>query len=174
MKIFVDPGHGGKDVGAIGYNSQGLFEKDLNLDIGLKIRCILIERGYEVMMSRDTDEYISLVDRVNKANNWGADYFISVHCNAAENVLANGIETLYYPTSTNGKNLAQKAQTELIKQTGQTDRGIKPRDLYVLRKTRMPAILPECGFMSNPIENQLLNQEQYRGKCARALCDALE
>ncbi len=171
MKVFIDPGHGGTDPGGSLYNNEGMPEKDINLDIAQGIQCILTERGYDVKMSRTEDVYISLVDRVNMANEWFADFFISVHCNSVNFESANGIETLYYPTSTSGKAFAQEVQEQLILQTNRVDRGIKPRDLYVLRKTRMPAILPECGFMTNKTENELLNQSEFRTKCARAIAD---
>ncbi len=173
MKIFIDPGHGGVDVGGRRYKEQGLYEKDVNLDIALKVKCILTERGHEVMMSRNEDVQVSLVERVKMANNWFANYFISVHANSVGYPSANGVETLYYPGSIKGQAIAAEIQEQLIMQTNLVNRGIKAQDVYVLRKTRMPAAMAECGFISNPLENELLNKEEFRSKCARAIADGI-
>ncbi len=173
MKIFIDPGHGGTDPGGTRYNDQGMTEKEINLDIALKMKCILTERGHDIMMSRNEDINVSLVERVDMANDWFANYFISIHCNSVSSPSANGVETLYYPTSVTGQAFAAEVQEQLVLQTKLVNRGIKPRDLYVLRKTRMPAVLVEVGFLTNPLENELLNSEEFRSKCARAIADGV-
>ena len=89
MKVFIDPGHGGSDPGAVN-ESFGITEAFVNLDIAKRLQSILYARGYETMMSRTTDDFVGLRERANMANNWGANYFISVHSNASENPNANG------------------------------------------------------------------------------------
>jgi len=101
----------------------------------------------------------SLNEVVPRGNKSKSDLFISVHCNSFSNQSANGIETLYYPTSSKGKKLAQCVQNALVKTTKLTNRGIKPRtDLYVLKSTVAPAILVECAFISNTNEEKLLKE----------------
>lgn len=90
MKIFIDPGHGGKGPGAIGNNLQ---EKDINLSVALKLRALLEKQGIEIKLSRSTDTYLTINKRYQLANAWNADYFISIHCNAGG---GTGAETLYY------------------------------------------------------------------------------
>lgn len=155
MKIFLNPGHGGCDPGAVG--KSGLKEKD----VAKKIVDILEERlklnGYPVQVFQEKNHYTEVSREENKS---GATLFISMHCNAAANSTAHGTEVLYYPTSSKGKELAQILQTELIKATGLYNRGIKPRgDLHVLKSTKAPAILAELAFISNPVEEKLLAEK---------------
>ncbi|MFV0441832.1 MAG: N-acetylmuramoyl-L-alanine amidase [Lachnospirales bacterium] len=173
MKIFLDPGHGGTDSGGISPYIDNFYEKNATLDICLRLERILLDRGYEVEMSRRIDTTVSLNERINKANNWGADYYVSVHVNSFTNPNANGVETYYYPTSENGEVLASEIQSQLVLETTLEDRGVKPRDLAVLRRTTMPAALAEIGFISNPLEGELLHQEHFRQLCAEAIADGI-
>ncbi|MCL2611162.1 MAG: N-acetylmuramoyl-L-alanine amidase, partial [Defluviitaleaceae bacterium] len=117
---------------------------------------------------------VGLTERTNMANNWGADYFISIHANANENPQANGTETLYHPNSTKGKALATEVQEQLILQLKRPDRGIIPRsNLAVLRLTNMPAILAELAFISNPVEAELLANPEFRQAAAQGIADGL-
>lgn len=172
MKIFLDPGHGGSDPGAIN-RSLGVVEKDIALDIAQRTKVILQNKGYTVVMSRTTDEFVSLESRVNMANKSNANYFVSIHVNSALTEEANGIETYYYPTSIVGSQFAITVQTQLINQLKLKDRGVKPRDLYVLRKTKMPAILTEIGFLSNTVEGTLLSTKEFKQRAAQALADGI-
>lgn len=173
MKIAIFAGHGGSNPGAVDpiekEQNDGIYqdniyteESDVNLKAAKILEKILTNNGHEVLMARDRDVYISLQNRTHFANDNKADIVISLHANAAANSAAEGIETLYYPTSTNGKKLAKSVQKRMIKASNATDRGIKKRDnLYVLRKTMMPAVLVEMGFLTNPKEEHLLNEREY-------------
>lgn len=172
MKIFIDPGHGGYDPGAVNPEFN-ISEQEVNLDVANRLQTILNNRGYDTMISRDGDYYVGLRARADMANNWGADYFISIHCNSAQDPSANGTETLYYISSEISEELANDVQTQLILQTNQRDRGIKPRNLAVLRLSNMPAVLAEIAFISNPNEAYLLSQPSFRQQCAQGIADGV-
>lgn len=154
MKIFLNPGHGGKDPGAV--SASGIKEAD----VCRKVAEILEERlkfnGYPVQLFQEKNHYTEVSKEENKS---GAAVFISIHCNSAADRNANGAEVLYYTASSKGKECAAIMQKELIKATGLRNRGIKPRnDLHVLNRTKAPAILIELGFLSNPKEEKMLAQ----------------
>jgi N-acetylmuramoyl-L-alanine amidase len=159
-KIYVDPGHGGKDSGAVG--PTGLQEKDVNLRVATVLKNCLKEYGKaSVRMSRTNDSYVSLVDRATDANKWGADRFISIHHNSGTTSV-NGTETYSYSNSGNGADLRDKVQSQLIKWGNLTDRGGKTNpDLVVLKKTKMAAILTEASFISNQAEEARLRDNGY-------------
>ncbi len=156
MLIAVDPGHGGKDPGAVVGDYK---EKDINLNIALKIRDILVKENIGVIMTRDKDETVDLQQRCDIANKSKADYFISIHCNSFTDPSANGTETYAYPRSLAGRNLAQYVQNEIVEMLKTTNRGVKYESFYVLKHTVMPAILVETAFMSNPQNLDLLLQK---------------
>lgn len=165
VKIFIDPGHGGKDPGAVGY---GLQEKDLTLKIALKIRDIL-QRDYlnaEVKLSRTTDVYLNLVERARLANVWGADFLMSIHINATPS--GYGYEDWIYDGAVSTVSIkAQNAiNTEVIKATGWHNRGKKRGNLQVLRDSKMAAILTESGFIDNPNDVKLLKDDAFLDKVA--------
>lgn len=173
MKIFIDPGHGGTDPGAVNI-ALGLREADVNLDTALRLERILKNRGYETKMSRTTNKYVSLTERAALANEWGADYFISVHSNSNESPEANGTEVLYYPGSVKGEGLAREVLHQLVLQLRRPNRGIIPRpNLAVLRLTNMPAILTEMAFISNPTEALLLADPEFRQAAAQGIADGI-
>lgn len=152
MKIFINAGHGGSDPGAVSKN--GVKEKDITKNVCALLACKLIENGYNVEFFQQE----KTVNDISKAENTSnSDLFISIHCNAAENESANGVEVLYYPTSGKGKKCAQQVQNKLVTGTKLKDRGIKTRtDLHVLKRTKAPAILVELAFLSNTEEEKLL------------------
>jgi len=159
-KVFIDPGHGGKDPGAVvplpGTSAQ-VLEKNLNLLISLDMRRLNL--GHDLLLSRDTDTWVSLKRRVSMANSWPANAFVAIHCNASDAEEPHGVEVLYYPGSKRGKKLAKEIE-EAVKITMGSSRGLKERpDLYVLHRTRMPAVLVECGFMTNPQDLAILTSE---------------
>ncbi len=134
MKIFVDPGHGGSDNGASG---NGLFEKNVTLDIATRIRNILINEyeNVQVRMSRTTDATVSLTQRTNNANNWGADYFLSIHCNAF-NGTARGYEDYIHSSLSSGSQTGQyqdQLHEEITKVNQLSNRGQKKADFHVAR-----------------------------------------
>ena len=174
MKIVIDIGHGGKDSGAVHANDityQYIKEKDIVLRIS-KILSNKLKNKYDVMVTRHSDIFLTLNERTEFANRNEADIFISLHANAFKNEDVDGVETLYNPDSKESKKLADYVHSELIKEVITNDRGIKSRDnLYVLnpRNINIPAILIEFGFITNPIENCLLQLDYYLDK----LCDGV-
>ena len=164
-KIVIDPGHGGNDSGAGG--PTGLEEASVALETSFLIVDLLGEFGYELHMTRMTDVFIELSKRCQIANDWEADYFVSVHYNSNGST-AVGIETLY--TSESGKALAKPIQKALIEATGDVDRGLKERDdLYVLNGTDMPSVLLELGFISHPETEKKLRKKEYLHVLANAV-----
>ncbi|MCL1935061.1 MAG: N-acetylmuramoyl-L-alanine amidase [Defluviitaleaceae bacterium] len=173
MKIFIDPGHGGEDPGAIN-EELGLKEACVNLDIALRLNNILISRGYETELSRTTNVFVALRRRAEFANDWDANYFVSIHSNSNENKEANGTETLVHSYPSIAYNLAIEVQRQLILRNGLLDRGIIIRpNLAVLRLTNMPAILIEVAFISNPKEAELLSEPEFRQSSAQAIADGI-
>lgn len=160
-KIMLDPGHGGHDPGAV---ANGMKEKDLVLTIAKKTKTILEKvYGASVKLTRSTDVYIDLSQRARLANNWGADYFASIHINAAG---GTGFETFRYAelSASSGTGKQQKIVHDAIyrKIKGKAgDRGTKSKDLAVLRETRMPAILTENLFIDRKEDAALLKQESF-------------
>lgn len=158
MKVFLDAGHGGKDPGALG---NGLKEKDINLSVTLKVGNILTNHGVNVGYSRTTDVFVELQDRATMANNFGADVFVSIHTNAAENINAKGVETFSYPGSVKGSRLAQVIQDSVLDDKLYTiNRGTKTANFAVLRLTNMPAALVEMGFITNGEDANILKNRQ--------------
>ncbi|HEY4601494.1 MAG TPA: N-acetylmuramoyl-L-alanine amidase [Cerasibacillus sp.] len=167
MKLFIDPGHGGTDPGAQG---NGLQEKNLTLNIALKLRNILEQEytGHSIMMSRTTDKTVSLTERTNMANNWGANYLVSIHINAGG---GTGFESYTYNGSYAGKaetnRLRGIVHDEIIRQTGFYNRGKKEANFHMVRESRMPAVLTENGFIDTVADANLLKQDAFLNKIAR-------
>lgn len=171
-KIFVDAGHGGENPGAVGIN--GLEEADVTLDVALRLGRILKERGYEVKYSRTDDVTVTLAERANMANEWGADYFISIHCNSNPNPEYRGTSTYYYREGITAEVLAFDVNTALVERIGTPDLGIFTANFAVLRRTQMPAILAELAFLSNPEEAELLSESSFREACAEGIANGLD
>lgn len=172
MKIFIDPGHNntGADTGA---QDNGLKEQDITFYIAQKVGARLQKAGVEVKYSRPnpTDNVGTTVDdslnkRAQMANGWGADYFVSIHCNAGG---GTGVETYCLATGGKGELLAKAVQTSLAAQTALANRGVKTGNFAVLRKTNMPAILVECGFLDTATDAALLQGEAGQGKFAAGI-----
>lgn len=161
--IAIDPGHGGKDPGAVG---NGYREKDIVLNVGLYLRDYLKNADIEVVMTRSTDVFLSLDERVSVAVNGGADTFVSLHMNAASSSSADGTET-YYSTAgsaervQSSKKLTEFIQKRLLQKLGTTNRGERTAAFRVIHKNSLPSVLVELGFISNPRDAQLIaNNEQ--------------
>lgn len=173
--IVVDAGHGGKDTGAIG---NGLREKDVALDVSLKLKSKLEKAGANVIMTRTNDTYYSLSERVNVSNASNADLFISIHINAADANSASGIETFYFDSgdirAKNSLKLAQVVQRDLINQLGLGNRGVKTAYFQVIRYTQAPSILAELGFVSNSYDASKLAQNAVRDKYATSLFSGIQ
>lgn len=150
--------NGGKDPGALG---NGLQEKDIALSVSLKLGEILKRHNVEVVYSRTTDVFLELSERTNLANKANADIFVSIHCNAAENVNGKGVETFSYPGSTKGTALAKCIQDSIIQNKVYTlNRGIKTANFAVLRQSNMPSALVELAFITNIDDSKILKDKQ--------------
>lgn len=160
VKIYLDPGHGGSDTGAVG---QGLQEKHLTLAIALKIRNILNNRyqGHQIRMSRTSDQTVSLAARTNDANQWGADYFVSVHINAGG---GTGYEDFIHSSLSNQGTTGRYRQMmheEIMKQVNLSNRGRKQANFHVLRESSMAAILTENGFIDHAADAAKLKSAAF-------------
>ena len=165
IKIYIDQGHNPRDYNT-GAEGNGFFEQDLTYEIGRRLYALLSQNPeFEPRLSRPTPDTIlgtnnssSLSARVREANSWGADIFLSLHNNAAENPAATGNEALVYgPGATVAINLGENILEQLTLTTGLRNRGIVYRPgLYVLKETSMPAVLVEMGFITNPYDAELL------------------
>ncbi|CAM3899373.1 N-acetylmuramoyl-L-alanine amidase [Alkalicoccus chagannorensis] len=170
--IVVDPGHGGSDPGA---TANGVVEKEIVLDVSLRLEPMLQEAGANVIMTRRSDWFPSLSDRVQEANNAEADLFLSVHSNAAGSTAAHGTET-FYDTSVwagNSRTLADELQAELLQKLGTNDRGVKTSGFYVIRNTNMPSALVELGFKTNAQEAAYMQTDEFRRLSADALYEGV-
>ena len=170
--IYLDPGHGGKDPGAVNGRRH---ESDDVLKLSKAVKNLLEEQGFTVRMTRETDTYVSLEDRTEQANRAQADWFISIHRNSFANAEASGVEVWIYPTKDAETNRGAKEVLDEIVQAGvQKNRGVKKGDYHVCRETKMPAMLIEMGFITNATDNQLFDSrfEQYAKAIAKGICKA--
>ena len=171
MIIGFDIAHGGKDPGAVGLN--GLLEKDVSLGIGAEICSILKDKPLRPIWTRVDDVFVSLRERTNHLNSTDCDYAVSIHCNASENRSATYISTFIQGKGGEAEKLATVVQAHLVKATGWPDGGVRVSNLHMTRETMMPAILCECGFISNPGQEALLGMRETQQKIAKAICDGL-
>jgi N-acetylmuramoyl-L-alanine amidase len=163
--VVIDPGHGGFDRGGI--PRQRVPEKNIALDVGIRLKLKLQNAGYRVIMTRDTDVFVPLPSRVAIANSYRNAIFICIHFNSASRVGANGIETYYYRRDS--AMLASNIHKNVIAGAPSENRGIRRRGYYVLRKTAIPGVLVECGFLTNPTEARLAQTIAYRDKLAEEI-----
>ena len=186
--LALDMGHGGKDSGAIGHENKSdeLYEKVVNLAVGLKIRDYLQAAGLNVVTTRDSDTYLTLLERAAVANDAKADFFVSIHNNSSDYAAPNGTEVHYYSkVDTNGKGeqelygitskaVAQTVEDEMVKALGTYKRGINSSPkLAVLNKTSMPAIIIEGAFISNEDNFNMMKTEEYKERYAYACAKAI-
>jgi N-acetylmuramoyl-L-alanine amidase len=171
--LVIDPGHGGKDVGAIG---NGIYEANVVLAISLKLGRILQEMGYTVIYTRTDNTEVELQPRVDLAQRANADAFISVHANSLEARLSDvsGIETYYAPGASLSGRLASFVHNQIINLTGAKDRGIRTARFHVIRRTSMPSILVETGFVTNPTESANLDNPSYQDRMAAAIARGVD
>jgi len=163
--IVIDAGHGGFDRG--GVPGQRISEKDKTLDVAQRLKRILQADGYRVVMTRDSDVFIPLGTRVAIANSYRDANFVSIHFNCASRVGANGIETYYYRSDS--ASLAASIHRNVVSGAPSENRGIRRRGFYVLRRTAIPSVLVECGFLTNPTEGRLALTGDYREKLAQQI-----
>lgn len=182
--IVVDAGHGGIDPGA---NRPGVLEKDINLAIVLQMRDILQGYGAKVVLTRDTDVELSdqcdnekvrgryrrdLNARLEAIQESDADLFVSVHANANSNPRRRGVECFYAPKSAEGKILALSIQ-ERLRPVAPIEQDAEPAAFFVLRRNKVPAVLVEVGFITNPEERALLQSSEYQRKIAEGIVSGI-
>lgn len=185
--IVVDCGHGEPDGGAVGAN--GTLEKDVNLAIGLKLREILESRGAYVIMTRTDDNAIydsdaetihemkvsDMHNRLKIINDSNADLFISIHMNAFTNAKSNGLHVFYSANHPEAAEIAAKIQTEIADITGAAAHEVKAASekLFLMKNPKPMSILVECGFISNPQEEQKLITDEYQSRIAFGIAEAI-
>ena len=167
--VVIDAGHGGHDRGGIPSNI--IPEKGVALDVARRLRANLAGAGLRTVMTRSSDKFVSLDRRVSIANAQRRAIFVSIHFNSARRVGASGIETFY--GSAKAKRLARLIQRNAMRTTSGENRGIKRARYYVLRKSRMPAVLIECGFLTNPRDATRASSSAYRDRLARQIGRAI-
>ena len=163
--IVVDAGHGGHDRGGVPY--QRIGEKGMTLDVSLRLKRVLEARGYRVIMTRSSDVFVPLGTRVAIANSYRGATFVSVHFNSSRRAGANGVETYYYRSDS--ASLAASIHRNVVASAPTENRGIRRRGFFVLRRTRIPSVLVECGFLTNPAEGRLAQSASYRQQLAERI-----
>jgi N-acetylmuramoyl-L-alanine amidase len=165
ITVVIDAGHGGYDRGGI--PGQRVSEKDMTLDVARRLKSVLAASGYRVVMTRDSDVFIPLGTRCAIANSNRNAIFVSVHFNSATRGGASGIETYFY--SRDSLALASAIHHYVVGGAPSGSRGVRRRGYYVLRKTNIPAVLVECGFLTNPTEAGYAQNAAYRQKLAEEI-----
>lgn len=164
--VVVDPGHGGPDPGAVGIG--GLREKDIVLDISTQVASLLERQGVQAVLTRSNDVDLDLEPRVQMAEQARATVFVSIHANSIDMSRpdVNGLETYYYNS---GADLAQTIHNSVLAGTGINDRGVRTARFYVLRRTSMPSVLVEVGFVTGRDDAARLSNPSYRSQMAAAI-----
>ena len=168
--IIIDPGHGGFDRG--GVPGQRIQEKQMTLDVSQRLRRILESSGYRVVMTRNSDVFIPLGGRTGLANRYRGATFVSIHFNSARREGANGIETYYYRGDS--ANLAANIHRQVMAVAPTENRGIRRRGYFVLRRTAVPSVLCELGFLTNSYEGRLALNPSYRQRLAEAVARGIQ
>jgi N-acetylmuramoyl-L-alanine amidase len=168
--VVIDAGHGGHDRGGIA--GQRVDEKTMNLDVAQRLKAVLQSYGYRVVMTRDSDVFIPLGTRVAIANSYRDAIFVCVHFNATSRRSASGIETYFY--SSQSLPLASAIHYYVAGGAPSANRGVRRRGFYVLRNTRIPSVLVECGFLTNPTEAQHALSSAYRQKLALEIAHGVQ
>ncbi|QKY71238.1 N-acetylmuramoyl-L-alanine amidase [Lentibacillus sp. CBA3610] len=173
FKVVIDPGHGGEDNGATG--ASGQYEKSFTLSLAKKVEKLLEQESeMEVFMTRTDDSFISQESRYRPkyANKLNADVFVSIHGNTFSNPSVSGTETFYYHN--NSRQFAQILQKHVVKSTGFRDRGIKKKDLFVVRDTEMPAALIEVGYLTNPSDESEMRTDDLQSRVAASIVEGIK
>ena len=167
--IMIDPGHGGRDPGAVG---NGLQEKESNLFISRRLQSTLEQRGYRVALTRNRDAEVDLQPRVDIAERANATIFVSIHANAISlsRPEVNGLETYYFSS---GRNLARAIHSSVLRSTDLRDRGVRQARFYVLRNTSMPAVLVETGFITGREDSNRFRSNAAREQIADAIAQGI-
>jgi len=165
ITVVIDAGHGGHDRGGI--PGQRISEKEMTLDVAQRLKKALAASGYRVVMTRDSDVFVPLGTRVAIANSYANAIFVSIHFNSAKRSGAGGIETYFY----NRESLPLASAIHYFVAGGapSSNRNVRRRGYFVLRKATVPAVLVECGFLTNPTEAALAQTDSYRQKLAEEI-----
>lgn len=167
--VVIDPGHGGHDKGG----QWGLvYEKHLALDTAARLELELKKRGFRTVMTRRSDYFISLPERVRIAQKYSDAIFVSIHYNYTWRQEASGLETFF--TNNQSRPLAQYVQSGIVSKARAVNRGAKFARFYVIRNNSCPAILVECGFVSNPRERARMKSSWWRQSLAEGIADGIE
>jgi len=167
--VVIDAGHGGHDKGG----QWGLvYEKHLALDTAARLEKELKQRGFRTVMTRRSDHFVSLPERVRITQRYSDAIFVSVHYNYTWKQHVSGLETFY--TNSASRKLAQYVQSEMLDKVRANDRGAKFARYYVIRKNHCPAILVECGFVSNRRERQRMKTAEWRQALAEGIAEGIE
>lgn len=167
--VMVDPGHGGKDPGAIGIG--GLQEKDVILSISQQVAALLEKQGIQAIMTRDSDYFVALAPRVEMARQAGANLFVSIHANSISNRPdVNGLETYYYGI---GKPLAETIHNSILQNININNRRVREARFYVLRNSAIPATLVEVGFVTGTQDAPKLGDSTYQSEMASAIAKGI-
>ncbi len=169
--VVIDPGHGGTDPGATSY--LGYYEKEINLKISLKLASYLRQGGIEVVMTRDSDVYPTLEDRAALANRIDPDLFVSIHNNTNHTRNTRGYTVYIARSASQNSKKAGRAIEGTMGQTGLRSLGMRNEDYRVLKNTKCPAVLVECGHISNPTEAAMLEDGRFQDNIARAIADGI-
>ena len=170
VTVVIDAGHGGIDRG--GSPGQRIAEKPYTLDIARRLNSALRSRGFRTVMTRSGDYFVGLDQRCAISNSTSGSIFVSIHCNSAPREGAFGIETYYYSGSSGA--LAATIHSAVVRTTGSLNRGVRRRGFYVLRHNGRPAVLVECGFLTNRAEASRLTNSSYRQRLAGAIAAAID
>jgi N-acetylmuramoyl-L-alanine amidase len=167
--VVIDAGHGGYDRGGI--PGQRIAEKEMTLDVAQRLKKVLAASGHRVVMTRDSDIFVPLATRVAIANSYSNAIFVSVHFNSAKRRGASGIETYFYDRDS--LPLASAIHYFVAGGAPSSNRNVRRRGYYVLRKTRGPAVLVECGFLTNPTDAAYAQNASYRQKLAEQIASGV-
>lgn len=179
--ITLDPGHGGSDPGAIG--ASGLKEKQITLEISMRVKELLEKEGAKVYMTRTTDKDVyapnasdraELQARVNVAEKYNSDLFLSLHINSSVNKSVGGFSSYYYPKTDNDLKIAKTIQDKFAKNFGVDNLGVRQANFYVVKRCSMPATLLEMCFISNPKEEKLMKSKWFQKKTARLIVEGVK
>ena len=167
--VVIDAGHGGHDNGG---QWGRVYEKHLALDTAARLETKLKSLGYQTVMTRRSDYFISLPQRVSTANRYKNAIFVSIHYNYTWKQQVSGLETFY--STEEGKRLAQLVQSSPIRRTRTVDRSAKYARFYVIRNTTLPSILVEGGFVSNAEERDRMKSGWFRESIAQGIADGIQ
>ncbi|HOT73174.1 MAG TPA: N-acetylmuramoyl-L-alanine amidase [Anaerohalosphaeraceae bacterium] len=169
--VVIDAGHGGKDPGATSY--LGYYEKEVNLKVAQKVAWLLKKQGINVIMTRNNDSFIELNERAEIANHAGADLFVSIHHNSNHNRVHHGYTVYIAPNASDASRRAGRLMERALSTIGLSSNGLRTNDYRVLMRTQGPALLIECGYLSNPSEAAALYDIDFQNRLASAIAQAI-